>query len=1012
MVCKAYGGQPRFIKSRISDLLHQPTISSIHRDKEGILWIGTQQGLHRFDGTKLVVFDASKNNVHWIPDSEIKDVGEDSDGRLLVATARGYILTWNRQSEAFDAVKKNSPQNKKRFIRLSISQSNNIWLLYENGVSVLNYSDENVKAWVENINLQTYIGSARDLVEDDLGDVWIGGDLGVVKLQLQQNSVTLLPPNSIGLPGNANIAALKIIDDRKLVVGTNSGHLVVWDMISHKPLAKAKVSDHEFEKISQLIIFKKRLMISTDRGLYESDTKLTFFSNLREGNENTSSPHVTSLFADENYIWVGTIDGLDILSFAPFELFSTKSNLSHDILAFQEDSRGHIWIGTYSGLYMFNATTKSHLRAELGPISSPISQAGVSALLPRKDEIWLGLIQGGVEALKVKTGQLRTHKSIDSKTGPITKMLETANANGTWIATYNQGLFRTTVDGLKSYYDDQTLPERTINLMFQFSSELLLSVSGNKVYRYNSKLDAFDEIKFNFPVGTKSPLIYSFAQTRNGDILIGTKDHGVFRWPHMNQVSNQFDFQLARFGEPLENSTIYGLELDSEGNYWCATQNGVIKLSPDGKLIKRFTTADGLQGNDFTLGASFKSREGLIYFGGTNGYNRFDPMEVEIDNSPSPMRLTGISLPSQDGRNLGPVSDLKLLQLTHEDHFVTFQFSVLDFIDAERNQFRYKLENFDTDWIENGTNNTATFTNLPPGDYVLLVQGANSAGIWNREGLNLRVKVLPAPWYTWWAYTLYGLVLLCLLWGLHRIYRSYAIDRRSAELALEMFEAENKADDDMQEQLELQDEMVRSAYQHNLTTLGLISDSINLRSSSESDTTDHSLAKSSIDRIAALSSLEDCLSYQAGGPVANLHKYTEGILPRLLARSSVSKETIITINEVTSTPLPVELASPLSIVIYELLENCIQHAFEPESPANYIHIKLIPGTSQDPTAHCFELTVHDSGIGIFGDVEELARKGRGIAVVQAIANDLNGHLLLSQGKRPTISLTIPSTDNR
>jgi two-component sensor histidine kinase len=520
-------------------------------------------------------------------------------------------------------------------------------------------------------------------------------------------------------------------------------------------------------------------------------------------------------------------------------------------------------------------------------------------------------------------------------------------------------------------------------------------------------MDQFRKIQLEFDLGETQPVIYSLAQAANDDILVGTKDHGLFIWTRQAQIEKQFILQPAIEGKDLTSSTIYGIEVDAEANLWCSTQNGILKLDSKGRLIKRFTTADGLQGNDFALGASFTSRKGLIYFGGVNGYNRFNPAEVDIDRTPPAMRLTSIILPQPDDRNTGAVDNLKTLQLTHKDHFVTFEFSVLDFVSPEKNQFRYRLENFDPDWIENGARNTATYTNLPAGDYVLRVQGANSAGIWNTNGITLDLHVLPSPWFTWWAYSTYGLLFLCLWWGCHRISHSFAADRDKALLTRQMFDAANQADDDMQEQLELQDELVQSAYQHNLTTLSLVSDCISFRSVNQPQEVNRGLAESSIKRIAALASLEDCLYYQAGGPVANLHKYTDGLIAVLLKSSTVTPETIITINEVSSMPIPAQLASPLSVVIYELLENCICHAFEPGSPANYILIKLSAAATIPPSVRYLELSIQDSGIGIPDYIEDMAHENSGIAIVQSIVKKLGGTVQFSNTK---VSITVPNPE--
>jgi two-component sensor histidine kinase len=254
----------------------------------------------------------------------------------------------------------------------------------------------------------------------------------------------------------------------------------------------------------------------------------------------------------------------------------------------------------------------------------------------------------------------------------------------------------------------------------------------------------------------------------------------------------------------------------------------------------------------------------------------------------------------------------------------------------------------------------------------------------------------------------YGLLFIFLCWGSRRIYHSYVADRNSARLTRQMFDAANQADDDMQEQLELQDELVQSAYQHNLTTLSLVSDCISYRSVNQPEEVKRGLTESSIKRIAALSSLEDCLYYQTGGPVVNLHKYTDGIIAVLLKSSAVRPETIITINEVSSMLIPAQLASPLSVIIYELLENCIHHAFEPGSPANYILIKMSAGAINEPSVRYLELTVQDSGIGMPEYIADLARESSGIAIVQSIVKKLDGTVQFSD---TTVSITVPNPDS-
>lgn len=1005
--CHVNSEQPRLSRSVLSSLLQQPTVSSIHRDGRGILWIGTQKGLHRFDGASLTIFNSDRSNPNWIPDSEIKDIDEHIDGSLLVATSSGVLLKWNLRSDAFDPITQFGSIDDTRLSRLLASTDGGIWLISKGGLILYEPKFDHIEDWVEKLKILDLIGRPNDLLEGTFGSIWVGGNRGIARILPEKKSVQAFNLQTLGLPDTSRVTALEINNEGNLIIGTSTGHLVLWDIDSGTSLAQAELRGNVPNYISKLLLYEDMVIIGTDRGLYASDNKFSFIDDLGDKADDISNPDVYSLFREGNYVWVGAIDGLDILSFAPFELFNSKnSGVSNDILSFEEDNKGRIWLGTYSGPYFYDETTKAHSKFHINSNSSTLDDQKVVTILARNNELWLGFLQNGVQVVNGVNGDSWTPNLTSTNEIAITKILAGEQSQDVWIATYNHGLFRVTDKETFSYYEAQKLPEKSITVLFLSTTGILLAISGNKVYLYDPTTDRFDQRHFDFGLGDDLPFIYSFGQAKNDDILIGTKDHGLFIWSRTSQLTNQFHLQSPEAGSGIETSTIYGIEPDSEDNLWCSTQNGIVKLDSKGQLIKRFTMADGLQGKDFNFGAAFTSRDGLIYFGGVNGYNRFDPTEVIIDSSASPMRLTGITFPSQDDSNLGVVADLKSLQLTHKDHFITFQFSVLDFILPEGNQYRYMLDDFDPDWIDNGTRNTATYTNLPAGEYVLRVQGANSAGIWNRDGITLNVRVLPAPWFTWWAYCFYGVAAMLLWWGTTRIHYSYASERESTQTKKDMFEAENRADDDMQEQLELQDELIHSAYEHNLRTLSLVGDCISLQPGNEPDVVVRELNRGNAKRISALSILEDCLFYHAGGLVANLQKYTDAVLSILLKNSPVSPETIITINEIPSRLLPAELASPLSIVIYELLENCIQHAFEKESPANYIHVSMVPEVTDKPPARYLKLSVRDNGIGIPRCMEDLATENSGIAIVQSIVNKLGGALQFSGTSGTTISLTV------
>ncbi len=395
---------------------------------------------------------------------------------------------------------------------------------------------------------------------------------------------------------------------------------------------------------------------------------------------------------------------------------------------------------------------------------------------------------------------------------------------------------------------------------------------------------------------------------------------------------------------------------------------------------------------------------GIIYFGGSSGYNRFDPKSINMNRVPPKILLNKIAISRAGKIESFERRDITHIQLTHKDYFIQFDFSVLDFLDPEKNQYRYMLEGFDHDWIENGTRNSATYTSLPPGDYTLRVQGANSAGVWNREGLSLGIEVLPPPWLSWWAYTIYALVLTFLGWLGMRAYNSYVVGRLARTLAAEMVETQQRADDEMQEQLEIHDDLVKSVYQHSVSTLNLVSEFIAIKGSHLGDEISRELTAANVNRVESLALLEQCLYYQNEVLLADLNKYTNIITSRLLKYAPGGQESISTINQVAAQPLPIEQASPLAIAIYEILENAIQHAFESAVGANYIQISFGPASANNAD---YQLTIQDNGVGIPPNIDPMSAQTPGLAVVAAMNERLGGELSVTTGTGTLVSITFP-----
>ena len=380
-------------------------------------------------------------------------------------------------------------------------------------------------------------------------------------------------------------------------------------------------------------------------------------------------------------------------------------------------------------------------------------------------------------------------------------------------------------------------------------------------------------------------------------------------------------------------------------------------------------------------------------------------MQFTLDALTPEVRLTNLLIADAVNIKIVDPTVFSKVQLTHKNYFVTFEFSVLDFIDPENNQFRYKLEGFDPDWIENGTRNTATYTNLPAGNYVFRVQGANSSDVWNREGISINVEVLPPPWLAWWAWCAYIVLFAFFSWLGKRTYDSYAIKRLANDMAITMRENEERAYDDIQEYQELHDEFITVAHQHNVATLALIRDFIEAQKDYLANELAADTADKCIDIVMSLERLEGCLFFQDDGLIADLRKYTDFIFSEKIKESFVDHESIITINDVAQDLIPADLASPIALVIHEAVENAMRHAFVDSSAANYLQVSL---STEAGNGFRYTLSITDNGIGIPEQLALAPANTMGLGIIYSMASKLASSIEISRHNGTEVSLTFES----
>ena len=409
-----------------------------------------------------------------------------------------------------------------------------------------------------------------------------------------------------------------------------------------------------------------------------------------------------------------------------------------------------LWVASYNGLLRYDAQSNKHYELSEVQLENMFTNNKIMSIQIEGENIWVGYRASGLELYSTSTGATRKYNT-ESKpslsSNSISRILTTSDGK-TYIGTHGGGINVLSKDGLVNTH---LLGNERIVMLFEASDETIWVGTESKLIFLPKSSDRFLEVSLN-PMGNlfqTQPLAWTIGESSSGDLWFGTMHHGLFYWPKESRYSRNFSGVTPVLGRDTPISTIYAIEVDHLGSIWCSTNRGLVRVNANTKEYEIFNEQHGIMETEFDHGVSHRSDQGLLYFGGSNGYIRFNPSDV-VTNIPSPrLHLNHLSLPHNSLLYPIATKNNRKVTLSYKDYFVTFAFSVLDFIDPDKNQFRYMLENFDADWIDNETRNTATYTSLPAGRYTFRVQGANSAGVWNREGISLDVEVLPPPWHSW-----------------------------------------------------------------------------------------------------------------------------------------------------------------------------------------------------------------------------------------------------------------------
>ena len=798
----------RFEYLGIEHGLSKSIVYDIIRDRKGFMWFATGYGLNRFDGYNFTVFKNDPFNDSSIPSNDIRTLYEDPNGEIWIGSYERGISIYNPEEENFRSFSYSETDNttlSHNRVNTIIGHNENVWIGTAHGLNRFDKksnSFENYFHEPDNPNSLSY-NNIQSLLIDSQGILWVGTRNGLNRYNPQTDDFERFYADgrSGSLP-DSTILALHEDPKGNLWIGTKNKGLCKY--LPHTNSFKIHPIGPKIDtkiKLPTVLSIESddegKLWIGTwNSGLIRLNPHTGIFDLFLPGaSGGIGHDQVWNVYNDQfGTMWFGTHGGgvnkyvPGSLKFKHYHPHSDNTNSLNDkvVLSIIEDSKGYVWIGTYSGGLnrMDQEGTFKAYQAHPDKTKGPINNRTSLITEDHKGNLWIGSASvDGVGGLNYFNRESNTfthyrHQPYNPNSLSMddvwTVFLDPDSI--LWIGTGGAGLDRyDTRTGSFSNYsydpmDTTTISDNRIHSIYLDSYDRMwvCTRSGlNLMDRENGKF-----IRYTLDQNTPNSISDNYVS----NILL---DNSNRYWVGTQNGLNLFNYETGEFQNiyshhGLPGDFIKSILEDEQGFLWISTDRGLARFNPDEMSFREYSSQDGLQSEEFSENAAFKGNSGMIYFGGFNGFNMFHPDSIKENPYIPPVVITELKLfnePVQHGAEGSPLSKsisyTSEIRLSYRQSMITFEFVALNFTNPEKNQYAYKLEGFDKDWVYTGSQRAAVYTNLNPGEYIFRVKGSNNDKLWNEEGTSVRLVIAPPFWKTWWFRVLLLIVIVAGLLLLH-----------------------------------------------------------------------------------------------------------------------------------------------------------------------------------------------------------------------------------------------------
>lgn len=768
--------------------LSQSSVLAMAQDRFGFIWMGTRDGLNRYDGYGFTVFRHQPTDSTTLAGNLVLDLAEDAAGNMWVATDQG-LSYFDRARGVFVTVSREEVRC------LAVDKRGVVWAGTAEG---LQYFDAGQKAMLFYRSPETgsWAHAVSALYCDAEDNMWIGTNRhGIFKLGA--NRLMIEQPYDIWGPlglSPIRIEAVLVDRQRDLWIGTY-GHGLIriiresgkWEHY-HTQARPIALPDSRIRALT--LDQENQLWVGTFDGLAVlSPSRSTCRYHQYEDGvyDGLSHNSVRSLLTDaKGTVWIGTYFGgvsvfdRDNQRFEHYYHIPTDAqSLSYNVVgAFAESSAGSVLIGTErGGLTVFDPGAQAYrFFTDRGADAQALSGNTVKSIyVDHPSTAWLGIFRGGLNKLDLATGRVK-HLPAEQpdfahlKRAIVNTLVRQQGQSMGWVGTDDAGGLHKFNFGTEQFED---FPHRKAlvaalrsapvkSIWMDDSQSLWLATRGSGLVVFDERMGVVQH--FDRSTGFPSDDLLHIFRSRDGHLWVATHGQGVVE---LDPRDGTFTLYTTRQG--LQNDLVFGTLEDATGSLWFLTINGISRWQRESGHPRffNFSRASGFPLEEINEGAFLRLADGRFLIGGSNGYVVFDPQQVSESSFIPPIVITDVRIYNErvkpgDGSGILERDVLVSEEIVLDWHHSVFtlEFAALSFLRSDQNHYQYRLTGFDDRWMDAGPRRSVTYTNLRDGTYVFEVKGASSEGVWSTAPARLVIRVLPPPWKTWWAFVGYALIIL------------------------------------------------------------------------------------------------------------------------------------------------------------------------------------------------------------------------------------------------------------